>query len=52
MIPYEMAQQARKRMQAQGLNLEWHSYAMGHSVAPQEIQDIARWLARVTGNKD
>jgi phospholipase/carboxylesterase len=52
MIPYEMAQLARARIQAQGLNLEWHTYAMGHSVAPEEIRDIARWLARVTGNKD
>ncbi len=52
MIPFELAQQAIGRMQSRGLSLEWRTYAMGHSVAPEEIRDIARWLARVTGNTD
>jgi len=51
MIPFEHAQQAIRRMQSHGLNLEWHTYAMGHSVAPEEIQAIARWLIRIIGEK-
>lgn len=27
--------------------VEWHSYAMGHSVCPQEIEDLGQFLARV-----
>ncbi|HEY5683301.1 MAG TPA: dienelactone hydrolase family protein [Sulfuricaulis sp.] len=52
MIPFEHAQQAVRQMQSHGLNLEWHAYAMGHSVAPEEIRDIARWLIRIIGEKN
>ena len=52
MIPFELAQQAIRRMQSHGLNLEWHTYAMGHSVAPEEIRAIARWLMRIIGEKE
>jgi len=24
--------------------IEWHEYAMGHSVCLEEIKDISRWL--------
>ena len=51
MIPFDLAQQTRSRMDTRGLQLEWHAYAMGHAVAPDEIQDIARWLARVLGSQ-
>ena len=27
--------------------IEWHDYWMQHSVSPQEISDIARWLRKV-----
>jgi len=27
--------------------VEWHEYAMGHQVCPEEIRDIATWLNRV-----
>jgi phospholipase/carboxylesterase len=47
MVPYEIARQSHKAMQARGLSIEWHTYAMGHSVAPDEIRDIAHWLERV-----
>ncbi|GAB4509691.1 MAG: alpha/beta hydrolase [Sulfuricaulis sp.] len=50
MIPFGLAQQAYKQMEARGLHLEWHTYAMGHSLVPDEIRDITRWLARVLGN--
>lgn len=52
MIPFDLAQHAHSRMEARGLNLEWHTYAMGHTVAPDEIRDIARWLERILGDKD
>jgi len=47
MIPFAMAQASYQLMKARGLPLEWHTYATGHSVVPDEIRDIARWLGRV-----
>lgn len=29
-----------------GLEVEWHSYPMGHSICAGEISDIAAWLSR------
>lgn len=51
MIPFEHTQQVIRRMQSHGLNLEWHTYAMGHALAPEEIRDITRWLIRIIGEK-
>ncbi|HVO45408.1 MAG TPA: hypothetical protein VMT29_03640 [Steroidobacteraceae bacterium] len=39
--------QARQLLEAAGYPVEWHSYAMPHSVCPQEVADIAAWLRRV-----
>lgn len=39
--------QARQLLEAGGYPLEWHAYAMAHSVCPQEIQDIAAWIRKV-----
>ncbi|MHB8534600.1 MAG: alpha/beta hydrolase [Sulfuricaulis sp.] len=47
MIPFAMAQISQQLMTSRGLSLEWRSYTMGHSVTPDEISDIARWLGRV-----
>ena len=47
MIPFAMAQASYQLMKARGLFLEWHTYVTGHSVVPDEIRDIARWLGRV-----
>ncbi|MDH5511586.1 MAG: dienelactone hydrolase family protein [Gammaproteobacteria bacterium] len=51
MVPFELALHARGVMQARGLDLSWHSYAMGHSVTPEEIRDISAWLVHVVGNQ-
>ncbi len=39
--------EARELLEAAGYPVEWHSYAMPHSVCPQEVADIATWLRRV-----
>ncbi len=51
MIPFATAQMSRLAMQARGLSLEWKTYVMGHSVVPDEIRDISRWLGRVLGGE-
>lgn len=38
---------ARDALQALGHPVDWHSYPMGHSVCPEEVADLNRWLLRV-----
>ena len=42
-----LGEQARGALEAAGHPVEWHAYAMPHSVCPQEVTDIAQWLRRV-----
>jgi phospholipase/carboxylesterase len=35
---------SRDAMRAQGINVEWRSYPMPHSVCAEEVVDISRWL--------
>jgi len=46
-LPVAVGESARDHLVAAGYSVEWHRYPMPHSVAPQEIADIGRWLARV-----
>lgn len=46
-LPPAMGEHARDHLSAAGYAVEWHRYPMPHSVAPQEIADIGRWLAKV-----
>jgi len=46
-LPVELGERARDQVAAAGYQVEWHRYAMAHSVVPQEIADIGRWLAQV-----
>jgi len=48
-IPIHRASASRDALQALGYDVEWHSYPMPHSVCPQEIVDMNRWLVRVLG---
>ena len=41
------ASASRDALTALGYPVEWHEYPMEHSVCPQEIADLARWLRRV-----
>lgn len=46
-VVMERAVQSRDALQALGYNVEWHDYAMPHSVCVQEIVDLNRWLLKV-----
>lgn len=37
-------EEARDALESLGYQVSWHSYAMPHSVHPQEIQDVSRFL--------
>ena len=47
MVPFAAAAKTHRLMEAHGLSPEWRVYATGHSVVPDEIRDMARWLGRV-----
>ena len=38
---------SRDALLALGYPVEWHEYPMQHSVCPQEIADMNRWLLKV-----
>jgi phospholipase/carboxylesterase len=38
---------SRDVLQGLGYDVQWHAYPMEHSVCPQEIQDMEKWLQRV-----
>jgi phospholipase/carboxylesterase len=46
-IPFEMATRSRDALVQHGYKVEWHEYPMAHSVALEEISDIAEWLKKV-----
>lgn len=46
-IPLARATASRDALQALGCVVEWHEYPMAHSVCPQEVSDLNRWLLTV-----
>jgi phospholipase/carboxylesterase len=47
MIPITRAITSREALLRHNYRVEWHEYAMGHQVCPEEIRDIAAWLNRI-----
>jgi phospholipase/carboxylesterase len=48
-VPLIRATASRDALAALGYTIEWHTYAMPHSVSPQEVQDLHAWLVKVLG---
>ena len=48
-IPIVRAEQSRDSLAQLGYDVEWHRYSMPHSVCPQEVDDIGKWLRRILG---
>ena len=46
-VPLTAAQLSRDALRALGHDVEWHEYAMQHSVCAEEIADMNRWLLKV-----
>lgn len=46
-IPLQVATVSRDRLEGYGYAVEWHDYPMAHSVCPQEMVDIRRFLLQV-----
>lgn len=43
-IPIARARASRDALVAMGHAVDWHEYAMPHSVCAEEIADLERWL--------
>lgn len=48
-VPMELAERSRDTLRNAGLQPEWHTYPMPHSVCPQELQDLVFWLMTQLG---
>jgi len=46
-VPYGLGDSSCRKIQGMGYTVEWHSYPMQHSVCPQEITAIGKWIARI-----
>jgi phospholipase/carboxylesterase len=46
-IPIARAEQSRDVLTDLGYEVEWHAYAMPHSVCPDEVRDVGGWLRKV-----
>ena len=45
-VPYALGVTSRDALLALEYSVEWHEYAMPHSVCEQELRDIETWLSR------
>jgi phospholipase/carboxylesterase len=46
-VPSARGEASRDALQALGHAVAWHCYPMGHSVCPEEVDDLGAWLRRV-----
>jgi phospholipase/carboxylesterase len=46
-VPLMLGVKSREYLKAQGYKIEWHEYAMAHSVCAEEVADIRQFLMRV-----
>lgn len=46
-VPYHLGDDSRFFMERAGLNIDWYSYPMQHSVCTDEINDISLWLQKI-----
>lgn len=44
-VPYKLGVDSREALLALGCAVEWHEYAMPHSVCDAELRDIETWLS-------
>ena len=46
-VPLKLAQASCSRLLTLGYQVEWHEYEMPHSVCPEEIEEVGKWLRAV-----
>ncbi len=48
-IALRYGEQSRAALEASGVNPEWHTYPIAHSVSAEEVADISTWFKRQFG---
>src|SRR5687768_10743727 len=51
-LPLALAESSRSVLEGLGYAVEWHAYAMAHSVCMEEVRAIGTWLAALPGARD
>jgi len=51
-VPYALGTRSAEKLTGLGYQVEWHEYAMQHSVCMEEIEDIEAWLTRRLSGQD
>jgi phospholipase/carboxylesterase len=51
-IPYVLGRSSAQQLTDGGYSLEWHEYAMPHSVCQEEVSDMEYWLKGILGARD
>jgi phospholipase/carboxylesterase len=46
-VPFIRAEQSRDVLKSLGYQIEWHEYAMQHSLCIDEVRDVNAWLRKV-----
>ena len=49
-VPLRLGEDSRHYLEQFGYQPEWQTYFMEHSVCPDEISDISRWLSKLLAN--
>lgn len=45
-VPYQLAEQAQSTLKQLGYQIEFYSYPMDHSVCPEEIEMLGKWIQK------
>jgi phospholipase/carboxylesterase len=43
-VPYDLGKSSLEKLSALGYSVEWHEYAMQHTVCMEEVEAITQWL--------
>jgi phospholipase/carboxylesterase len=46
-VPFQLGDDSRRVLEGTGFKVEWHAYAMPHSLCPDEIDDLRAFLKRI-----
>jgi len=46
-VPFARARESKDALVSLGYAVEWHEYAMQHSLCLEEVQDISKWIRKV-----
>jgi phospholipase/carboxylesterase len=46
-VPFNRAEMSRDLLVSMGCKVEWHEYAMQHTLCLEEVEHISAWFKRV-----